>query len=365
MGYNCRITGESRTAQLFVWMVNGPHMATRITIVGAGKIGHKHASVLHSIRGAEVAHIVDVDPEAAERTAEAVDATVITLEEALSNTDAVYVCTPDGNHAGIARDAIDAGAHTFVEKPLAVDPEAAGELVAAADKSDAVHMVGHILRFDTRYRRLKRTIDGDGFGSVCAAMATRLVSRGRVRRTGDVSTSDTSGPAMRLGVHDFDILQWLVDAELAAVSAHSADGKLRAEGYDVADVVTIAGEFTSGATASLTLGFCLPHGHPGSIVDTTIIGTEQTAQLDASGAETQVWDDDGGSYLDTHLWPEINGHPDGALERESRQFLNMIDVDGGSPVPFAAGYSAVAVAAAIERAIKTREYVSVERSVPT
>lgn len=331
-------------------------MTTRVAIVGAGKIGTKHARVLHALPSVEVSHVVDTRSDAADAVAEQVDATAAPFEDALDDADAVYVCTPDDEHVEVAHTAIDRGAHTFVEKPLATNSDATADLARMAAESDGVHMVGHVLRFDPRYRQLRSAISNGSIGAVCSISATRLVARGRARRTGAQSS-----PAMRLGVHDFDVLQWLADEPLARLSAYEADGALRAEGYNIADTVTVSGEFDSGATVDLTLGFCLPESHPGSVVNATVVGTDGTATLDASGAETQVWTDDSGTYPDAHLWPEIAGQPDGALERESREYLDAIENDGASPVPFEAGRSAVAAAAAVERSIETGEQVTISQ----
>lgn len=331
-------------------------MTTRVAIVGAGKIGTKHARVLHALPGAEVSYVVDTRPDAADSVAQRVGATTATFEKALDDIDVVYVCTPDDEHVEIARTAINRSMHTFVEKPLTTDPDAAADLTRMAAESDGIHMVGHILRFDSRYRQLRSAIADGSIGDVCSISATRLVARGRARRTGAQSS-----PAMRLGVHDFDILQWLADEPIARVSAYEADGALRAEGYDVADTVTVSGEFASGGTVDLTMGFCLPESHPGSVVDAKIVGTKGTAELDARGAETQIWEDDGGTYPDAHLWPEIAGRPGGALEQESREYLATIESDKTSPVPFEAGRGAVAAAAAVERSIETGGQVTVSR----
>ena len=331
-------------------------MTTRVAIVGAGKIGTKHARVLHALPGADVSHVVDTQRDAAADLAERVDAAAVPLDEALTSSDAVYVCTPDDAHAESVRAAIETGLHTFVEKPLATDPDVAAELVELAAESNAVHMVGHILRFDSRYRQLQSAVNDGAVGDIRNISARRLVARGRARRTGAQSS-----PAMRLGVHDFDIFQWFAGEPLTAVSANDVDGALHAEGYDVADVVSVTGEFASGATMDLTIGFCLPDGHPSSVVDATIVGTEGVAQLDASGEETQIWDVDSGVYPDTNLWPEMSGRPGGALERESREYLAAIENDEESPVPLEAGRGAVAVAAAVERSIDIGGTVSVNR----
>lgn len=326
-------------------------MAVEIAVVGAGKIGTKHARVVDSFPDAAVAHVVDADPEAADDLAGAVGAAASDLDAALADCDAVYVCTPDDAHAEVARRAIEAGRHTLVEKPLAATVDETDDLVSLASGAGGVHAVGHVLRFDARYRALADEVEA--VGGVVAATAERLVSRARVRRRGEAIS-----PALGLGVHDFDVLAWLLDDRIERVRALDAHGALRAEGYDVADVETVLAEFEDGVTATATLGFCLPDGHPGSIVRTTVVGTDGVATLDGGG-EVHAWDGEGGRTPDTHLWPTIDGVPDGALARENRAFVDAVKEGTEPPVPYEAGRDAVAVAAAVERAIATDDAVPV------
>jgi len=163
---------------------------------------------------------------------------------------------------------------------------------------------------------------------------------------------------MRLGVHDFDLLAWLLGDRIESVRAVDADGALRAAGYDVPDVTSVLATFEGGATATVRLGFCLPDAHPGSIVRTTVVGTEGAADVDAGG-EIRSWDAERGRAPDTQLWPTINGVPRGALAAEDRAFLTAVREGRPSPIPFAAGRDAVAVARAVQEAADRDGPVSV------
>ena len=319
-------------------------MPLEVSVVGAGKIGTKHARILSDIPDATVTGVVDTDIARAEELAATVNADAVNLATAVG-ADAVFVCTPDDEHVAATRRAVDAECHTFVEKPLATTVADADALVEAAAASDAVHAVGHILRFDPRYCAVRRTADGDSFGDIVSVTMERLVPRGRARRTGAVSIP------MRLGVHDFDLLEWITGERISEVEAVGTDGALRAEGYEMPDVVSVQATLTNEVTATLTLGFCLPDGHPGSTVRTTVVGTTETAQLTATGEETQHWGSDGGEYVDAHLWPETNGAPGGALATEDRAFVAAARRGDASPVPFSDGRRAVAVAVAAERSL--------------
>jgi len=323
-----------------------------ISVVGAGKIGEKHARILGSMPDVTLGLVVDADEERAERVASAVGTDAGSLDEALRDADCLFVCTPDDEHTDIALHAIDRGLHTFVEKPLATSTDEAEMLETAAEQSDGVHAVGHVLRFDPRYRAIR---DTEEIGEVISVVAKRLVKRERLRRTGTVSRAP-----MRLGVHDFDLLEWITGTRVRSLETAAADGALADEGYDVEETVSVIATLRNGATATLTMGFCLPDGHPGSIVDTVVVGTDGTASVDASGAETQLWDRSTGTAVDSHLWPEVGDVPGGALASQDRAFVDAMKANGESPVPFAAGKRAVTLATAVERSIDRGTRVDIE-----
>lgn len=75
------------------------------------------------------------------------------VAERADDIDAVIVTTPMQTHAEIVEQALDAGLHTLVEKPLAVTPDDADRLVEVAERSDATAMVGYNRRFELAYER--------------------------------------------------------------------------------------------------------------------------------------------------------------------------------------------------------------------
>jgi len=332
-------------------------MSLTVSVVGVGKIGRKHARILASMPDVTLGPLVDVDEERAADVAAALDARTGTLDDAVTAADCLFVCTPDDEHVESAAAAIERGLHTFVEKPLATSAAAAEELQAAAAESDAVHAVGHVLRFDPRYRAVRDAIADGDLGGVVSVTAERLVKRARIRRTGAVSRAP-----MRLGVHDFDLLEWMTGTRIRSIEAEAADGVLPGEGYDVEETVSVLAAFEGGATATLTMGFCLPDGHPGSIVRTVITGTEGTMSVDAAGTETQRFTGESAAAIDSHLWPEVAGTPSGALAAQDRAFVDAARSGDRSPVPFVSGRRAVRLAEAVERAVDEGTRVNVTPS---
>ncbi len=83
-------------------------------------------------------------------------------------------------------EALDAGAHVLVEKPIAPDRAEAEQMIAAAEAADRILTVGHIERFNPAIRELSRRLDDGEIGRVFQIRAARLgpVPRARSRRGG-------------------------------------------------------------------------------------------------------------------------------------------------------------------------------------
>lgn len=328
-------------------------MTIKASVVGVGKIGTKHATILKSMPNVELGPVVDIDAERAETVADQLDTTSSGIAEAIETSDCLFVCTPDDQHTDITVRAIKNGLHTFVEKPLADTTAETERLVNASKNSDQIHMVGHILRFDPRYQGIRTAVKDNGLGDVVTVTMDRFVKRARARRTGAVSP-----PWMRLGVHDFDLVEWLFGTDVTELSAIESAGRLPEEGYELDETVSVLAALSCGGTATFNMGFCLPEGHHGSIVRTVAAGTDGTVSIDASGTEAIVATQDPERTIDTHLWPTIAGTPDGALARQDRAFIRSIRDGHRSPIPFSAGHRSVQIAEAVETAVNKQSRVT-------
>jgi predicted dehydrogenase len=110
----------------------------RAAVIGTGRIAAQHLACLRSLPGVEIAALCDVSPAAAEATAERFGvARWFTDHRALlaeTRPDVVHVTTPPASHFAIARDALEAGHHVLVEKPITTshaDLDALGQLARA------------------------------------------------------------------------------------------------------------------------------------------------------------------------------------------------------------------------------------------
>jgi predicted dehydrogenase len=150
--------------------------------------------------------------------------------------DAVVVATPVESHATIARAALDAGRHVYVEKPMAAGLGEAVALAAAATGAGRILQVGHAYRFHPLWRRVRALVD-----------AGRLVPPFAVTATFDALAAGAGWrhPVVDVGIHHVDLVSWLCGAPPVAARA-TDDGRLVVSWRDG---TTLAGTYAPGPGA--------------------------------------------------------------------------------------------------------------------
>jgi predicted dehydrogenase len=124
--------------------------------------------------------------------------------------DAVLVCSPNGTHARVVLDALDAGLHVLVEKPLCLAPADADAIVTRAQETGRVVQVGYMKRFDPAYERLLATLPAAGdlrllsSATVDPGIGERLRPAGFVAATAAAARTDETAAqvAGALGTDD-------------------------------------------------------------------------------------------------------------------------------------------------------------------
>ncbi|MGH9810509.1 MAG: Gfo/Idh/MocA family protein, partial [Terriglobia bacterium] len=105
----------------------------RVGVIGVGHLGQHHARLYASLPGAQLVGVADQSIERAQTIAARHGARVFrTVDELLPHVDAVSVAIPTSGHYAVAKTCLQAGKHVLVEKPIAVTPEDAHELVQLA-----------------------------------------------------------------------------------------------------------------------------------------------------------------------------------------------------------------------------------------
>ena len=244
----------------------------RIGVVGYGYWGPNLARNLNELAGAELRSLCDPREAARERAQLRYPGLVTTADfnDVLSDddVDAVVVATPVSTHYGIAKAALLAGKHVFVEKPLAASAREALELGMLAEAQGLVLMPGHTFLYSPPVNMIRNLIDADALGEIYS-ISTSRVNLGLHQP--DVSV------AWDLGPHDFSILRhWLgeVPSHVAALSR----GCILP---DTPDVAFIHLEYKSGTIAHVELSWLAPS----KLRRTTIIGSQKMIVYDDTSNE--------------------------------------------------------------------------------
>lgn len=123
-------------------------------------------------------------------------------------TDLVFIATRHDTHASLAIAALQAGKHVFVEKPLAIDREQLDAVIAAAERSDRILMVGFNRRFSPLIREAKALLDGRAEPLV---MLYR-VNAGAIPAESWIRGEEGGGRIVGEVCHFIDTLAFLADA---------------------------------------------------------------------------------------------------------------------------------------------------------
>ena len=188
-----------------------------------------------------------------------------------STVEAIAIATDVPTHYPLAKQALEAGKHVFVEKPPAMRGAEIDELVALAEAHDLVLMPGHLLLYHPGVQKLKELVDSGDLGDVLYVYGQR-VNFGTIRTVENALWS--------LGVHDLSVILYLLDEEPDEVIAHGRDFLQPG----VEDVVFCYLRFPSGKIAHMHLSWLDPH----KLRKMTVVGTSKMVVFDDMEPEHKV-----------------------------------------------------------------------------
>jgi predicted dehydrogenase len=307
---------------------------TRIGLAGLGYWGPNLARNFADL--ADLAWLCDLSPdllaEAEGRHPQA--RTTTSFEDLLadSDLDAVVIATPVVTHYELAKQALEAGKHVFVEKPPAQSSAEAEELTALAEERDRVLMPGYLLLYHPAVGMLKELVESGQLGDILYLYGNRQ-NLGQIRRDENALWS--------LGAHDLSVLLHLVGEE--PVEAWARGESFLRDGVE--DVVFCYLRFASGVVAHMHLSWLDPH----KMRKITVVGRDKMAVFDDMEPERKVTVYDKGTVLrpasewqvrtgDIHI-PKVS--PEEPLRLECRHFLSLVEGQGDSHAPARDGLAVV------------------------
>lgn len=181
-----------------------------VGVIGIGSMGQNHVRVYSEI--ANLIGVSDSDSEQAKKIGERFNIKYYTDYNELLEMDelqAISIATPTETHYDVGLAAINAGKHVLIEKPFTSTLEQGEKLIAAAREQNVTLAIGHIERHNPVVRFVKDMLDNNKFGELISVMSRRVSSfPARIKDVGVI---------FDLGIHDIDVLRYLVGTKVKSV----------------------------------------------------------------------------------------------------------------------------------------------------
>jgi predicted dehydrogenase len=331
-------------------------------IVGAGNIGAVHARLIGALadEGVKLTAVVNRNLQRAELLTERYGGRPYTsAAEAYAHEeiDAVSVCVPSSLHAEVAVEALRAGKHVLVEKPVDITLEAADRIAEARRASGRTVAVVSQRRFQAPAAFIKDAVTSGRLGRVTSGVAESPFFRPQsYYDSGDwrgTLAHDGGGALMNQGIHALDLLIWMLGRPVA-VTAQT--GRVAHDKIEVEDVAAATIRFDGGATGVLLASTAAWPDRPVRLTvhgdrGTAVMADDRLAFFDSA----EVRDPVAAGLLPLPAEPDRPGWTavDHAQLAQYRDFVAAVR-DGRSPaVSLEAGRQTLAVVLAVYESART------------
>jgi len=234
-------------------------------VIGAGSMGKNHIRIYSEMPDVELVGISDIDADLVEDLAKQYNTRAFTDYKELlkQGLDAVSIVVPTRMHKDVAIDALKAGCHVLVEKPIADSVENADAIIKTSKEVGRCVMVGHIERFNPAILKLKEIISSGLLGKIVSISTTRVGPYNpRIRDVGVI---------LDIGVHDIDVISFLYGRKVNQVYAVAG-----ADIHSQEDHATIHMRFDHEYSGLVEVNWLTPH----KVRKLTALGVKGVAYLD-------------------------------------------------------------------------------------
>jgi len=275
----------------------------RLAVIGAGFWGRNHVRVLSEIPEAELVAVCDINRERAESISRKYNIKAYADSRDLyrkEDFDAVTICVWSTNLYSKAMEALNAGKHVLVEKPMASRVDEAEKMLEAAESAGLHLTVGFIERFNPAVKRLKEAIKEGRIGRPVSATGKRVSKW--PERIGDV------GVVKDTAIHDIDLMRFIFEEDPITVYARA--GRLRHKMFE--DYAQVMLAFPDEKSAFLEANWLTPY----KVRKLTVTGSEAIITVDYITQEIII-ETSNQTLIPRYKWEE-------PLKLELQHFVNSI-----------------------------------------
>ena len=275
------------------------HKQLGIAVIGAGRIGTLRARLATKHPSVEFLAIADQDISKAKALAETCGADFYSADNdeviARPEVTAVFVSTPEGEHAAPIKKALELGKPVLVEKPLALTLEDADDILATLQATGGKLNVGYSRRFKECYLRAKEQIIHERLGKIIGG--TARVYNSRAQAFSILKRDPHATPVLDVLTYYVDLMCWFLDgtSKPVEVVARGQSGVFKAAGYSADDVTWAIITFSDGAVINLGISYALPARYPtlGQSDRLELLGLEGTMIIDDDHMDHILFSDRG------------------------------------------------------------------------
>jgi UDP-N-acetylglucosamine 3-dehydrogenase len=238
-----------------------------VAVIGTGQWGKNHARVYQELPSTELIAVCDVNPERAKAMAMQYGVKAYTDSTKMlkdKNIEAVNICTWSTILAKEALNALRAGKHVLVEKPMATNPKQAEKLVQTAQENGLHLTVGFLMRFIPGLQNIRQSVEDRKIGDLVCATAKRVSQW--PERIGDV------GVVKDTAIHDIDVMRFISKEDPTSVYAKM--GSMRIKKFE--DYVQIMLTYKDGKSAFIECNWLTPY----KTRTLTVTGSDAIMRLD-------------------------------------------------------------------------------------
>lgn len=313
----------------------------KIGIIGVGNISNSHIGGYLANPNVELTAFCDINEQRLKEKGEKYGVTHLytDVEEMVKaeKLDAVSVCTWNCAHAKCSIAALNAGIHVLCEKPMAMNAKEAEEMMAAAEKSGKLLMVGFVRRYGNDMDILRDFIHADFFGDFYYAKAVYIRRNGNPGGWFSDKSRSGGGPLIDLGVHVVDFVRYAMGnpkpvsvygatfqklgnrSHLKATDAYRSADRTENDICDVEDLATALIRFDNGAVLNLEASFTLNVDDDRGIIE--LFGEKGGAKIDP---ELKLYSEANGYMTDIALKAKTALDFGGLFQKEIDHYVDCL-----------------------------------------
>lgn len=238
----------------------------KVGFIGIGAMGFSHLKEIHlhhSARAEVVAACGASDTNIRRALDLAPDLKIYGDESQLiaADLDAIFIATPNFTHVPLALQVISSGKHLFLEKPIGITAQECRGLLAAAEASDRLVMIGHELRYSPYFGRIRALVQEGAVGQPHLVWCREFRGPFQKKSRDWIEDSRRSGGALvDKNCHHFDLMNWWIESTPKRVCAFGGNAVNRVIGgeHQVIDHATVSFEYASNVRGTLQLCMFAP-----------------------------------------------------------------------------------------------------------